>query len=42
MKIHQILALLGQAAPWDKSADWDPVGLQLGDLQHGRKGGRLS
>jgi dinuclear metal center YbgI/SA1388 family protein len=34
MKIHQILALLGQAAPWDKSADWDPVGLQLGDLQH--------
>jgi dinuclear metal center YbgI/SA1388 family protein len=32
MKIAQILTLLGRAAPWDKAADWDPVGLQLGDL----------
>ena len=31
MNVAQILTHLGQAAPWDKAADWDPVGLQLGD-----------
>ena len=31
MNVARILDELGQAAPWDKAADWDPVGLQLGD-----------
>ena len=31
MNIAQLLSRLGRAAPWDKAADWDPVGLQLGD-----------
>jgi dinuclear metal center YbgI/SA1388 family protein len=31
MNIAEILSRLGRAAPWDKAADWDPVGLQLGD-----------
>jgi dinuclear metal center YbgI/SA1388 family protein len=29
--VATILNEIGQAAPWDKSAGWDPVGLQLGD-----------
>ncbi len=37
MIVGQVLEHLGQAAPWDKSAAWDPVGLQLGD-----PGGRAS
>ncbi len=31
MTIGDVIGLIGQAAPWDKAADWDPVGLQLGD-----------
>ena len=31
MNIADILIRIGQAAPWDKAAGWDPVGLQLGD-----------
>ena len=31
MNIADVLNRIGQAAPWDKAADWDPVGLQLGD-----------
>ena len=31
MDTSEILARLGQSAPWDKAAGWDPVGLQLGD-----------
>ena len=33
MNVAQVLTRLGQAAPWDKAADWDPIGLQLGDPQ---------
>ncbi|MFQ5967824.1 MAG: Nif3-like dinuclear metal center hexameric protein [Acidimicrobiia bacterium] len=31
MTIAELLERLGNVAPWDKAADWDPVGLQLGD-----------
>lgn len=31
MKVAQVLTCLGQLAPWEKAAEWDPVGLQLGD-----------
>jgi dinuclear metal center YbgI/SA1388 family protein len=31
MTIGDLLAQLGRTAPWAKAADWDPVGLQLGD-----------
>lgn len=33
MRIAEFLERLGQVAPADKAADWDPVGLQLGDPQ---------
>ncbi len=29
--VSQILDQLGQTAPWSKAADWDAVGLQVGD-----------
>ena len=29
--IAELLAALGERAPWQTAADWDPVGLQLGD-----------
>jgi dinuclear metal center YbgI/SA1388 family protein len=29
--IGELLAALGRRAPWSKAAEWDPVGLQLGD-----------
>lgn len=32
--ISDVLARIGQAAPWSKAASWDPVGLQLGDASH--------
>ncbi len=35
MNIAEVLSRLGRAAPWDKAADWDPVGLQLGDPTDG-------
>src|SRR3990172_12848911 len=31
MNVAQVLTHLGLAAPWDKAAGRDPVGLQLGD-----------
>jgi dinuclear metal center YbgI/SA1388 family protein len=31
MNVAEILTAVGRAAPWDKAAGWDPVGLQLGD-----------
>lgn len=31
MNIAQVLSEMGRSAPWDKAADWDPVGLQIGD-----------
>ncbi len=31
MNVAHVLDHLGRTAPWDKAADWDPVGLQLGD-----------
>jgi len=31
MNVAEVLTRLGQAAPWEKAAGWDPVGLQLGD-----------
>ena len=34
MNIAQVLSQMGRSAPWDKAADWDPVGLQLGDPKH--------
>jgi dinuclear metal center YbgI/SA1388 family protein len=29
--VAEVLTALGRQAPWDKAADWDPVGLQFGD-----------
>jgi hypothetical protein len=31
MTVAELLRLLGRDAPWAKAAEWDPVGLQLGD-----------
>jgi dinuclear metal center YbgI/SA1388 family protein len=31
MTVADLLVLLGRDAPWEKAAEWDPVGLQLGD-----------
>jgi dinuclear metal center YbgI/SA1388 family protein len=31
MNVAEILTELGRTAPWDKGAEWDPIGLQLGD-----------
>ena len=31
MTIGDVIDLIGRAAPWEKAAAWDPVGLQLGD-----------
>ncbi|MCP4002919.1 MAG: Nif3-like dinuclear metal center hexameric protein [bacterium] len=30
-EISELLEALGRSAPWEKAAEWDPVGLQLGD-----------
>ena len=35
MTIGDVIDLIGRAAPWDKAAAWDPVGLQLGDRERG-------
>ncbi len=29
--VGDVIGVIGQVAPWAKAADWDPVGLQLGD-----------
>jgi dinuclear metal center YbgI/SA1388 family protein len=31
--IGELLEALGRRAPWSKAAEWDPVGLRLGDAQ---------
>ncbi len=33
MTVAEVLAALGRAAPFDKAAGWDPVGLQVGDIE---------
>jgi dinuclear metal center YbgI/SA1388 family protein len=31
LRVQEFLELLARRAPWSKAAEWDPVGLQLGD-----------